>query len=187
MMRLSVCSLGFAVAWPALLLGLASCEGSGTPPQRPERSAGVASAMVVGAHGALDRLDPRTPVPLLPMMAEHQKRNMRDHLVAVQDMTGALAIGDFPAVQHAAERLGSSQQMTRMCEHMGAHAPGFTEVALSFHQTADSIGRAAARQDREAVLNALNRTLSACTGCHATYKQQVVDDVTWARLSAGAR
>ena len=120
------------------------------------------------------------------MMAAHQKQNMREHLQAVEDMTASLAIGDFVGVKHAAERLGSSQQMTRMCEHMGAHAPGFTDTALSFHKTADTISSAAERQDRDAVLAALTRTLAACTGCHSTYKQQVIDEATWAALP-GAR
>jgi DNA-binding MarR family transcriptional regulator len=40
---------------------------------------------------ALDRMDTRAPVPLLPMMANHQKQNMRDHLVAVQEIVAALA------------------------------------------------------------------------------------------------
>lgn len=136
------------------------------------------------AHEALDRIDQRTPLPLLPMMAAHQKQNMRDHLEAVQALTASLGIGDYAGVKKAAERLGSSQQMTRMCEHMGAHAPGFTEAALGFHKTADTIAVAAQRQDRDAVLDAVTRTLAACTGCHSTYKQKVVDDATWAALAA---
>lgn len=31
----------------------------------------------------LDGMDTRAPVPLLPMMANHQKQNMRAHLQAV--------------------------------------------------------------------------------------------------------
>ena len=138
----------------------------------------------MSAHLTLDRMDQRTPVPLLPMMAAHQKQNMREHLEAVQKISAALAIGDFAAVKLAAEQLGSSQQMTRMCEHMGAHAPGFTEIALSFHKAADTIAESAVRQDRDAVLTAMTRTLAACTSCHSNYKQQVVDDATWATLSA---
>ena len=134
------------------------------------------------AQQALDRLDGRTPLPLLPMMAVHQKQNMREHLQAVQEVTASLAVGDFVGVRQAAERLGSSAQMTRMCEHMGAHAPGFSETALSFHKTADTIRSAAERQDRDAVLTALTRTLAGCTGCHSTYKQQVIDEATWTAL-----
>lgn len=123
---------------------------------------------------ALDRLDRRRPVPLLPMMAQHQKENMRGHLEAVQEVVTASAVGDFEKVAGAAKRLGYSEAMGRMCEHMGAAAPGFTEQALSFHHTADEIALAAAKQDAAGVLAALSRTLQTCTGCHATYKQQLV-------------
>ena len=150
----------------------ASCER--TPP--------ASKHDVESPQAAIDRLDSRQPVPLLPMMAEHQKRTMRDHLVAVQEMTAALAIGDFAGVERAAERVGTSQQMKRMCEHLGAHAPGFTDLALTFHETADTIIAAAKQADRDGVLSALHSTLAKCTACHSTYKQQVVDDATWARL-----
>lgn len=60
---------------------------------------------------------------------------------------------------------------------------GFTETALAFHRTADTIADAAERRERPATTAALAATLSACVGCHATYKQQVVDEATWQRLT----
>jgi hypothetical protein len=125
-------------------------------------------------HDALDALDQRRPVPLLPMMAQHQKENMREHLEAVQAVVAAAAVSDFDQVAVAARRLGFSETMGRMCEHMGAGAPGFTEQAIAFHHTADGIARAATKRDGPAVLSALSETLRACTGCHATFKQQPV-------------
>jgi hypothetical protein len=123
----------------------------------------------------LDSMDTRTPVPLAPAMANHQKQNMRDHLLAVHDIVAALATSDFSAAERAAGRMGYSQQMEQMCHHMGAGTPAFTEVAMTFHHTADTIGAAAKRGDTGAVLAALGNTLASCTGCHATFKQQVVD------------
>jgi hypothetical protein len=108
------------------------------------------------------------------MMAQHQKQNMREHLEAVQGVVAALAVGDFAGVGAAAKQMGFSETMGRMCEHMGAGAPGFTEQALTFHHTADEIVSAATRQDGPAVLAALTKTLQTCTACHATYKQQPV-------------
>ncbi|MBK8012028.1 MAG: hypothetical protein IPK13_11820 [Deltaproteobacteria bacterium] len=40
-------------------------------------------------------LDHRTPVPLQPMMAWHQKQNMMEHLVAIQRITDSLAREDW--------------------------------------------------------------------------------------------
>ena len=44
------------------------------------------------AAALLDSMDTRVPVPLLPMMANHQKQNMRDHLHAVQEIVGAVGV-----------------------------------------------------------------------------------------------
>lgn len=154
------------------------CFGCRTAPHDAPSSAAstraAAPASTQSPHAALDKLDERRPVPLLPMMAQHQKQNMREHLEAVQEVVAGAATGEFDKVAVAAGRLGYSEHMGRMCEHMGAGAPGFTEQALSFHHTADEIAAAAAKRDGTAVLNALSKTLSACTSCHATYKQQLV-------------
>jgi hypothetical protein len=120
------------------------------------------------------------------MMANHQKQNMREHLEAVQDVVLGATSGDFAAVEKAAGRMGYSEQMGRMCTHMGAGAPGFTEQALNFHRTADKIGDAAKKKDREGVLAALGETLKTCTGCHAVWKQRIVDEVEWEKATASA-
>ena len=131
------------------------------------------------AEQKLARLDARVPVPLLPHMANHQKQNMRDHLLAVQEIVAATASGNFGAVEVAVERIGFSEEMGQMCNHLGAGAPGFTEQALQFHHTADTIAAAARLRDSAAVLQALGRTLATCTACHATFRQSVVDQATW--------
>jgi hypothetical protein len=33
------------------------------------------------------------------------------------------------------------------------------------------------------VLKALGATLQTCTGCHATFRQQIVDEATWNRMT----
>jgi hypothetical protein len=129
-------------------------------------------------------LDTRTAVPLLAMMANHQKQNMRDHLLAVQEIVLGVARGDFEEIERAAGRIGYSEEMGRMCTHMGAGAPGFTEAALAFHHTADSIASAAHEHDIAQVMRALGSTLQTCTGCHASFRQQVVDEATWNRVTS---
>jgi cytochrome c556 len=128
--------------------------------------------------------DARKPLPLQAMMAEHQKQNMREHLAAVQAIVAAVGHDDMEGVRKGAARIGYSEAMGQMCDHMGAAAPGFTTMALAFHHTADTIGEAARRGDRAGVLTALDQTLQACVGCHATYRQEVVDEETWKRLIA---
>jgi hypothetical protein len=170
------------------IAALAACQRSPThsepagsaAPARPVASSAGAPA----AQQALDRLDTRVAVPLLPMMANHQKQSMRDHLLAVQEIILAAGNDDFAGIECAAGRIGYSEQMGQMCTHMGAGAPGFTEQALNFHRTADTIAAAAREHDRAAVMRALGATLQTCTGCHAVFKQSVVDEATWNRLTS---
>lgn len=128
----------------------------------------------------------RRPLPLLQMMADHQKRMMRDHLGAVQEIVTALAADDFGAVERAAARLGFSEEVGRMCTHIGAASPAFTRQALAFHHTADGIGAAARERNRQRVLAELSTTLQACRTCHAGWKQDVVDEPTWNRLTSAS-
>lgn len=93
--------------------------------------------------GAAFLIDVRIPVPLLPKMALHQKQNMREHLESVQGVIDGLTRKDFRAIEASASKMGFTEEMGRMCERMGAGAPGFTEQALSFHKSADLIAAAA--------------------------------------------
>lgn len=167
-----------------------ACQSSPSP--RPAASSAPAPSVAPAAkakspaQSTLDAMDQRKAVPLIPMMAEHQKQNMRDHLLAVQQIIAATAQGDFAGVEKAAGRIGYSEQMGMMCRHMGAGAPGFTEAALKFHHTADGIGAAARKKDANEVMKALAATLETCTGCHKTYKQHVVDEATWTSLTKQA-
>jgi len=171
----------------ALLLGSALASMTACTRETPPAPEVMSSAeRAPSAAETLDRMDLRTPVPMLPMMANHQKENMRDHLLAVQEIVLALASDDFAAVERAVGRIGFSEERGQMCTHMGAAASGFTEQALDFHRTADRIAIAARERDRVRVLEQLGATLETCTSCHSTWKQQIVDEATW-QMSTSTR
>jgi len=125
-------------------------------------------------RGGRTAVDARAPVPLTAMMAEHQKREMRDHLRVVQEVTAALVRDDCDAIATSASRIAWSPQQAAKCKHMGAGAPGFAAMGEPFHKTADQIGDAARRRDRSGVAHALDATLQACVGCHDSYRQDIV-------------
>jgi hypothetical protein len=127
--------------------------------------------------------DSRTPLFLLPMMAQHQKEQMRDHLLAIQEIIEAASREGWQDIEASAGRIGYSESMATMCDHMGAATPGFSEVALRFHRTADLIAEAARAHDTNGVLKQTAATVAVCTGCHATYKQEIVDEAEWQRLT----
>jgi hypothetical protein len=112
-------------------------------------------------------------------MAWHQKQSMMQHLVVIQRIIAAAAREDWKAVAEAAKGIEASNSERQTCEHMGAGAEGFTELALDFHDRASLIGRAAEARDAAGVLEATANTLQACTSCHATYRQDVVDEESW--------
>jgi hypothetical protein len=162
---------------PIVLAGVVvlACQTAQPHDHEPPPPAGASALAAASPADELERLDQRKPLPLLPMMANHQKENMREHLAVVREVVAAAATRDFAQVAQAARRIGYSEAMGQMCEHMGAGAPGFTEQALAFHHSADRIVDAAKREDSAAVLSALGETLATCTGCHAAYKQKLVD------------
>src|SRR5271167_1635821 len=104
--------------------------------------------LVCKPAAADDTIEERRPLPLLQMMADHQKQMMRDHLGAVQEIVTALSHDDFDAVQLAAARLGYSEEAGRVCRHIGAASPAFTRQALAFHHMADGIAAAARERSR---------------------------------------
>ena len=87
------------------------CQGRDAPVAKPQPVSAIAAAVAPSPHEALDKLDQRRPVPLLPMMAQHQKQNMREHLEAVQAVVAAAAVGDFDEVAASAKRLGFSERI----------------------------------------------------------------------------
>ena len=163
----------------ALAAALAACRGSSAAPVTKDTPPPAAKAAPAAAS-----MDSRTPLPLTAMMANHQKQEMRDHLRVVQEITAALAKDDFDAIGKSAARIGWSDQQAMMCKHMGAGAPGFSEVGEHFHKTADTIAEAAKRHDHAGVTAALDATLRTCVGCHDTYRQEIVDEATFTK-SAG--
>jgi len=176
-------------------VAFAACGRQQTAPAAAEEDPTRAPTSVATSHAPatacapleqLAAMDTRRPVPLQPMMAWHQKQNMMEHLVAIQRITDALAREDWEGVAAASALIESSPQMQQMCHHMGAGADGFTELALDFHRRADAIGVAARAQDGTAVLRATSSALEACTSCHATYRQDVVDPATWEARTGSA-
>ena len=166
---------------PTFLLGACSAkdEPAKDEPAKDEPAKDVPLAGDCEPVRQFAELDTRKPIPLQPMMAWHQKQNMMEHLVAIQRIVDGVAKEDWEEVGTASALIETSPQMQQMCKHMGAGADGFTEVALDFHRRADEIGKAADAHDAKAILAATSNTLQACTGCHATYRQEVVSAATY--------
>jgi hypothetical protein len=126
-------------------------------------------------YAELARLDTRTPEPLSPAAAWEQKQKMMAFLEAIQQITDALAAEDWEAVARASSTLGTSPQLRPKCKQPSNGAGAIATMALEFRCRADAIGDAARERDRAAVLRATSNTLQACNGCHAVFRQDVVN------------
>lgn len=165
----------------ALVLCSAGCRNNDPSPTVQRQPHPPPASGSCQPEKELAGLDLRTPVPLQPMMAWHQKQNMMEHLVAIQRITDSLARQDWKELESASALIESSPQMQQMCQHMGAGAQGFTEMALEFHRRADAIGKAARAHDGPAALRATSDTLQSCNRCHAAFRQDIVSATEWQR------
>jgi len=121
-------------------------------------------------HGHMAAVDDRTSLNLSPAMKQHQLKNMRAHLAAVQDIVIQLSTGNFAQASNTAhQKLGLTKEMESMCSSFGSDA--FKELGLSFHKSADELGTIIEKGNTQDSLAALGKTLSYCVACHAQFKQ----------------
>ncbi len=114
--------------------------------------------------------DKRIPLNLPPMMAQHQKANMREHLKAAADVVHYMGANDFAAASKTAkEKLGLTAQMKQMCDNMPNET--FRTMALDFHKSGDALAEALKTKDTGKSLKALDAMLAKCTACHEMFRQ----------------
>lgn len=120
--------------------------------------------------------DTRELVQLPPNLASHLLANMRDHLLALEEMQRALSRGEFDkAAKIAEERLG----MTSLSLH-GAHEvakfmpQGMRDAGSGMHRAASRFAiiaqDSAVTGDLKPALEAMAAIMSQCSGCHAGYR-----------------
>ena len=131
------------------------------------------------ASSAARTEDSRTLVRLPEPMQEHMLANMRDHLVALNEILGNLADGKFDAAAKLAEqRLGMSSLERHGASHMAPYMPKpMQDVGTSMHRAAGRfaivVQNAAVTPSFDSmrdVFRALNDVTATCAGCHAGYR-----------------
>ena len=149
-------------------------------------SAGLSAAAAQNA-GPMQHMGPapaaagdgREFVRLPPPMQEHMLGNMRDHLVTLSGIIGAVAEGKFDAAAKLAEqRLGMSSLGFHDAAHMAPFMPQpMQDFGTDMHRAASRLSivlqNAAVTPGADAmreVNRALYEVTAACTGCHASYR-----------------
>jgi len=114
--------------------------------------------------------DGRTSLQLNAMQKNHQLKNMRSHLEAVQNIILLLSEDKFDEASTLSyEKLGSTTEMRLMCASFGNET--FENLGLAFHKSADEMSEIMKKKNKEESLAALSNTMNYCVQCHASFKQ----------------
>ncbi len=116
--------------------------------------------------------DERELVPMPEMMQTHMLSNMRDHVLALHEILGALAEDQLDrAASIAEERLGMSSLDNHGASHMAQVMPKqMGAIGTGMHRAASRFSRIAEEGDRLAAYDQLNKITAACVACHAGYR-----------------
>ena len=128
------------------------------------------------AAPATSQGDGRQRIQFPEPMRLHTIANMRDHLLALQEIDVALSRNDFDQAAKVAEaRLGMSSLELHGAAHIAPFMPqGMQDIGNEMHRAASQFAleaqNASVSNDVRPALSALARVMQQCVACHATYR-----------------
>ena len=116
--------------------------------------------------------DTRVLVELPEMMRAHMLSNMRDHLVAINEILVYLGSDQLDKAAETAEyRLGMSSLESHGASHMASFMPeGMRHAGTAMHKAASRFALKAEEGEVLAAYKALSEVTSACVACHSGYQ-----------------
>ena len=116
--------------------------------------------------------DKRVYVEMPKMMQEHQLGNMRDHLMAINEILEEMGKGELDKAADIAEaRLGMSSLGLHGASHIAKIIPKeMGAIGTSMHKAASRFALKAQEGDALPAYKALQEVTAACVACHAGYK-----------------
>lgn len=133
--------------------------------------------MAQGAPAAPAPLkDTRQAVRFPAAMREHTLANMRDHLLALQEIQAALARQEYDQASDVAERrLGMSSLALHGAHDVAKYMPkGMQAAGTAMHRSASRLAvvakDAGATGDLKPVFEAMANVTAQCVACHAGYR-----------------
>jgi hypothetical protein len=110
------------------------------------------------------------------MMRQHMLSNMRDHLLAINEIQQALSSGAFDQAADIAEkRIGMSSLTTHDAAHMAAYMPeDMRAIGSRMHQAASHFAviaqESAIDGNLKQAIGALSQVTTQCVVCHAAFR-----------------
>jgi hypothetical protein len=120
--------------------------------------------------------DTRALVAFPPELTAHTLANMRDHLLALQEINDAMARGQHEkAAKVAEERLGMTSLRSHGAHEVAKYMPqGMQDAGSKMHRAASRFAieaqNAGVTGELKPALGVLSEVMSACVGCHAGYR-----------------
>ena len=118
--------------------------------------------------------DTRQLVKMPEMMQNHMKSNMRDHLVALNEILVSLSNKEMDKAAEIAEhRLGMSSLTSHGVDHMGKFMPeGMQNAGTQMHKSASRFALKAQEGELQPAYKSLSDITAACIACHSAYRIQ---------------
>ena len=151
---------------PAIALLATIAFGAASPPSMAQHA----------GHGAPAAADGRQAVDLPAPMRAHMLANMRDHLLALQEIQQALAEAAYERAADIAEkRIGMSSLQLHGADHMASAMPeSMRSIGTQMHRSASRFAveaaNAGATGNVKPALGALSKTMQQCVACHAAFR-----------------
>ncbi|HVI52604.1 MAG TPA: hypothetical protein VM661_15450 [Candidatus Sulfotelmatobacter sp.] len=130
----------------------------------------AAAALLIGGHNRTGD-DGRTVIRLAPAERDFVLSEMRGMLMAVQDITAALAKGDNEGAAHAARAAGGDSVGGVPVSLMAKLPMEFRQSGMAMHGSFDDFAAAATHGDNAVALTGrLSGLMSGCVGCHQAFR-----------------
>lgn len=131
-----------------------------------------------GAHKPAEATagDARVFVTFPEKLVDHTLANMRDHLMALQEIQEHLGMGNTDGAARIAEtRLGMSSLASHGAHEVARFMPqGMQDAGSAMHRSASQFAVVAVNSgvtgDMKPVFAALGHLTATCVGCHAAYR-----------------
>lgn len=120
--------------------------------------------------------DTREKVEFPEMMRQHMLANMRDHLLAINEIQAFLAVAEYEkAAEVAEQRLGMSSLDNHGAAHMASMMPqAMQAMGTNMHKAASqfaiTVVETSVNGDLKPALGALSKITQQCVACHQAYR-----------------
>jgi len=164
-----------AAAVAALAIAGGSPAQEHDPSMHHHQPPGAMESAAMAPHAA-PAVDGRQAVDFPPAMRAHTLTNMRDHLLALQELQLALAREEYDQAGEIAERrLGMTALIAHGAYERAQFMPqGMRDIGSTMHRNASRLAvaakDAAATGDMKPVLEAMANVTAQCVACHAAYR-----------------